>query len=209
MELSNEERLTRDTYNRHGHVWAKNRGDEKYYSKELAEFNRLLPKGRVLDIGSGSGRDARAISSLGYQYVGVDISSTLLEIARKRLPELKFLKQSLYNLSFPYKFDGFWAAAVLVHIPKPRMDEALSSIKNVIKPGAIGFINVKDIENGIEEEIEEYEIQKGTTLKRFYSYWNKNDFETLLKGHGFEVIEYSKRSVADRRLWHCFFVRLK
>jgi SAM-dependent methyltransferase len=205
-DLSEEEKTTKATYEKHGAVWARNRGNEDFYAEEVKTFQRLLPKGRILDLGSGAGRDAKVFTELGYDYTGIDISDTLLEIARQNVPQAKFLKQNLYNLDFIDKFDGLWAAAVLVHVPKVRINEALSSVKKILNPGAICFINVKA---GTGEEMEDYEIEPGTVLKRFYSFWDKAEFEKTLQQASFKILSYHYRNVADTQKWHCFFVKLK
>ena len=49
----------------------------------LAEATGLRPGWRVLDVASGAGRHARAFRALGARCVGVDLSATLLRIARE------------------------------------------------------------------------------------------------------------------------------
>ena len=79
-----------------------------------------------------AGRDIDNLIKHGYGYTGTDISEGMLNIVKKRYPKQEFYKQSVYDLSFPKKFDGFWAVAVLLHIPKSRIDEALQAIKAVM-----------------------------------------------------------------------------
>ncbi|HEX5448001.1 MAG TPA: class I SAM-dependent methyltransferase [Candidatus Saccharimonadales bacterium] len=204
--LTDDEELTKAAYDEHAEVWAAKYQDDKFYADEYQKFHGYLPSGKVIDIGAGSGRDAEALTKLGYGYVGVDISTSLLEIAQKRVPGAKFINQSVYDLSFSEKFDGFWCTATLLHIPQSRIKEALEAIKSVLKPGAVGFITIKD---GHDYEVEEFEIEPGTTLKRFYQYWSREDFERVLLQNGFEELEYKYRPVNPRQKWHYFFVKLK
>jgi ubiquinone/menaquinone biosynthesis C-methylase UbiE len=141
----------------------------------------------------------------GYDYIGTDISEGMLEIIRKKFPGQQFYKQSVYDLSFPDKeFDGFWACAVLLHIPKKRIDEALRGIKAVVKPGAIGFISLKIGEG----EGMRHDIVDGQELQRFYSYWSKDEFSKVLKKNNFELLDYTIRPYGDQRVWQCFFVKV-
>jgi SAM-dependent methyltransferase len=204
-QLLPEEEVTKQTYDKYAAVWAKKYGDSGFYEKEFIKFHQLLPAGRVIDIGSGSGRDAEALIGLGYDYTGTDISGELLKIARKRMPRYKFIEQSVYELDFPDKFDGFWCTATLLHIPRQRTDEALQKIKSILRPGAIGFITIKD---GKGEELEGFEIEPGAVLKRFYTYWSKEGFAKKLEDNGFKVLDYKYRPENNRQLWHCYFVRL-
>lgn len=49
----------------------------------LVELLGLEPGHRVLDVGCGPGRHALALARLGYEVVGVDISSTFVDLARR------------------------------------------------------------------------------------------------------------------------------
>ncbi len=205
MKLTDEEEITKKSYDKHGRAWARKYKDEEFYKKEYSKLKSLLPGGRVIDIGCGSGRDAKVLIGLGYDYVGVDISDTLLDICKQKLPKAEFLKSSVYDLSFSDKFDGFWCTAVLLHVPHARIDEAMVSIESVIRPGAVGFLTIKD---GAGEELEDFEIE-GENLTRFYAYWSRDDFEDVLKKHQFKIVDYNYRPVNSRQQWHCFFVQYK
>lgn len=62
------------------------------WGKKIKTFLGFLGGGKILKIGAGSGRDAEIFVKAGYQYTGVDTSSALLEIARKRIPGAVFLE---------------------------------------------------------------------------------------------------------------------
>ncbi len=173
-ELSPEEQITIENYDKFATTWAGERNTKNFWAQELQRFHELLPKGTILEIGSGHGRDAADLLELGYDYVGTDLSEGLLNIIRNRFPDQKFYQQSVYKLDFPQgpKFDGFWAAAILLHIPKSRMDEALQSIRRVVNSGAIGFISLKD---GQGEGVQDDEVG-GETMRRFFHIGAKRTF---------------------------------
>ncbi len=168
-------------------------------------FKKLLPSGNVLEIGAGTGRDAKELIALGYDYTGSDVSEELLNIARKEVPAAKFVAQSLYDLNFPKKFDGFWASAVLLHVPKKRIDEAFASIKSTLKPGAVGFISIKD---GEGEELQKRKMG-GIETDRFFCFWRKDNFDRTLEKHNFKIEYYDHRIVTKNTHWHCYIVRFK
>ena len=56
---------------------------EKNASSFLVENINLLPKGRVLDIAMGEGRNAVYLASLGFKVEGIDISEEAIKIAEK------------------------------------------------------------------------------------------------------------------------------
>lgn len=200
-----EEKITKKSYDNNAVAWAKARSTSTFFSKELKKFQELLPSGRILEIGAGSGRDAEELINMGYDYVGTDISESFIRMLKKKLPSAEFHHQSVYDLFLSGKFDGFWASAVLLHVPKKRTSEALQKIKSFMRPEGVGFISLKD---GEGEEVLENEIS-GKKFKRFFSFWNKEEFENVLKQNGFELVYYEFRPESKDTRWHLFFVRVR
>lgn len=201
-----EEQTTIETYDKVAEIWSSTHHQEDFWAVEMKRFNELLPTGRILDIGCGGSRDAFGLLALGFEYVGTDISVALLSIAKKDHPHQRFYKQSVYELSFPdsEKFDGFWCSAVLLHIPRKRMNEALARVRSVIKQDAIGFISLKD---GVGEKLEAETWINGEIHKRFFSYWSRDEFSQTLTKNGFGIIDYIYRPDSEKTRWHCFFVK--
>ncbi len=76
-------------------------------------LRRLLgvgPGQRVLDVGCGGGRYARALAHLGIRVTGVDLSEELLEVARENSPLLPgkpdYFRRDIRKLPFAQQFDG-------------------------------------------------------------------------------------------------------
>lgn len=204
MSLTKKEQLTIEAYEKAPKSWSDYFNSGGGWPNELKVFKKLLPKGRVLEIGAGSGRDAKELLKLGYDYVGTEISEKFIDLAKKNSPKAKFIKMSLYDLSFPYKFDGFWASAVLLHVPKNRIDEALSSLASNLKNNAVGFISVKDGEGEVLLQRE----MDGHKSNRFFALWSKDEFEKVLKRNGFTVLYYDYRIVTTDTNWHMFIVKI-
>ena len=146
-------------------------GAKTFWRKDLNTFHKLLPGGKILEIGVGGGREAAELIKFGYVYTGVEPSKGLLDEVKKEKLKGKFLNFSVYNLDFPDKnFDGFWTCATLIHMPKKRIKEVLENIKRVIKPGGIGFISLK---KGIGESFDK-------PGERFFAYYTKREFIEIL-----------------------------
>ncbi|MBU7600390.1 class I SAM-dependent methyltransferase [Streptomyces sp. P38-E01] len=59
----------------------------------------LVPPGsRVLDAGCGTGRVMIRLAELGYDCVGVDLDASMLAVARRRAPELPWVRADLATL---------------------------------------------------------------------------------------------------------------
>jgi len=203
MKLTPQEQQTIDAYDQNTIAWAGSRNTKVVWGNEKKKFYKYLPKGKIIEVGSGGGRDAKELIAHGYDYTGTDVSKELLEEAKKNNPEATFLLQSVYELDFPDEtFDGFWASAVLLHIPKDRIDEALSSIYRILKPGAIGFISLKKGEG--ERFVEGDHV--GIQYKRFFSFFELDEFSKMLKRNSFEILESYVFDHSNKK-WLAFFVK--
>lgn len=197
-KLTSKERKTKEYYDRTAGEWASEHLTHKFWGS-MDKFYELLPSGKVIEIGCGGGRDAKDYLIGKYDYVGTDVSEGLLAEARKRNPKSKFLNQSVYNLDFPENtFDGFWAAAVLLHIPKRRIDEALGKIHEVVKNKEVGFISLKQGEGEREDE-------KG----RWFAYYSKEEFDKILSDDGFEIVGFNLQPMTEKTIWLIYLVRVK
>lgn len=81
----------------------------------------LLCRGRVADMGMGSGAGSHALAALypGLEVIGVDVDEAMVELARQRfqLPNLKFVCGDLAAPIFePYSLDGIFDCSVLHHV---------------------------------------------------------------------------------------------
>lgn len=203
MKLTSQEQETLDAYNKNATAFATSRNKKGDWEQEKKKFNQYVPHGKILEVGCGGGRDAKDLLKMGYDYVGTDISEGLLKEAQKNNPTATFLKQSVYELDFPENtFDGFWACAVLLHMPKERMKEALHSIHTVLKDGGIGFISLKKGEG--QGFVEGDHV--GISYKRFFSFWEEDEFKSILEENGFEVVE-SYELEHSNKPWLVFFVK--
>jgi 2-polyprenyl-3-methyl-5-hydroxy-6-metoxy-1,4-benzoquinol methylase len=93
----------------------------------------------ILDIGCGNGMFAEFANTHGFNYVGIDIDKSSLEIARKRnLKNCTFIETTLEDFikSNPnQKFDIVSMFEVFEHIDNPI--ETLNKIENILNPNGL------------------------------------------------------------------------
>lgn len=187
-------------YDNEADSWSASHGgdDTDSWRKDgMIRFNEYLPSGRVLEIGSGVGKDAEALIKLGYDYTGTDASSGLLELARKRNPSATFIQRYAHEIGHSLgEFDGFWASAVLLHIPRDEIQDSLLAISSVLKKDGIGFITMKE---GEGERVDE-------KTGRLFTYYNEEEFTSVLESVGFSVLEVGRRDT-EKDNWLIFYVR--
>jgi len=60
-----------------------------------------IRSGIVVDLGCGSGLWARRLADAGYSVLGIDTSSSMIAMAKERVPEGRFRRQSLFSAELP------------------------------------------------------------------------------------------------------------
>ena len=162
-----------DTLNAYATIAAnRNRthADPDIWRAEAQKLKALMRPGRILDIGCGSGRDALLLESMDMEYTGVDLSPEMLAAAREMAPDADFRVMSLYSLRFAADtFAAFWAAAVWLHVPRERIQEALREAHRVTLEGGVGFIALKEGDG-------EHVAPDG----RGFTYWRADAFSAAL-----------------------------
>jgi len=97
---------------------------------------RSLPPGApVLDAGCGAGDFSAFIAGLGFQSVGVDLSTAVVAHARSRYPSLSFHAAALEQ-GLPFAdgtFAAVWCSEVLEHLFD--VHAALAELNRVLRPG--------------------------------------------------------------------------
>lgn len=158
--------------------------------KGIEQFSKLVREGKILDLGCGSGFQAKVLSEFGFEVTGIDFSDGMIKESRKRVPEAKFLVMDILKLKFPKAyFDGIYARASLLHIKKKDIGETLKKLNDILKKGGIIYIALK------EGEGERY-INHPQKDSRFFAFYIKEEMDNLLKKYGFKTLKvlYEKSS---------------
>jgi 2-polyprenyl-3-methyl-5-hydroxy-6-metoxy-1,4-benzoquinol methylase len=72
-----------------------------------------------LEVGCASGETSRLLSLEGARVVGIDVSRSAIQKARKRYPKIEFLSVELSSLPEERQFDLVLAFEVIEHVPSP------------------------------------------------------------------------------------------
>lgn len=118
------------------------RHDKRQFSHHIEEMTLFSGKnvqpGNFLDIGCGSGSSVRAAEELGWNAVGVDIDTKLVELGREKLG-VDLRNTPLLKSGFEENhFDFIRLRDVIEHLPDPY--ETLIEIQRILAPG--GFVLV-------------------------------------------------------------------
>lgn len=114
---------------------------DKFKNNELlTDFSSLIPThGNVLDVGCGAGVPvARFLVDAGFNVTGVDVSSSMIDLARSHVPTANFLKMDMRQLEFAAGcFDGICAFYSLFHVPREEHLQVLVGFNDLLRKGGI------------------------------------------------------------------------
>ena len=111
-------------------------------------LSRYLPAGgQALDIGAGSGRDARALAAHGLHVTAVEPSSGLRDIGQKRDPAIRWVDDRLpFLASFAKaadKYDVILCSAVLMLVAPSDLGPSFGTMARLLAPGGRLAVNVR------------------------------------------------------------------
>ena len=142
--ISNKQK-TIDSYNENANDFAKKFDALDARSEDIKYVFSLVskPHPSVLEIGCGNGRDAEEIIKKTINYIGIDISKNLLDIARTKVPCAKFYLEDIETFSFSHSIDIIFAFASLLHISKDSLRIILVKAYTALNEGGIMYISLK------------------------------------------------------------------
>ena len=102
----------------------------------------LCPGDRILDLGCGSGRDSKYFLERGYDVIAVDGSSEMCRVASEYLGIP--VQQKLFSqIEYREEFDGIWACASLLHVPKVQIRDVMEKVSRALKEQGVLYASFK------------------------------------------------------------------
>ncbi len=131
------------------------------FYKTFLEFVPL--RGRILDAGCGSGRDAKWFSNQGYEVEAFDSSLEMTRMASGLLGK-DVQHSSFETFAFDRPFDGVWASASLLHVGDGDLERALVRLRDAICRGGVLYASFKEGVATKEEDGRTFYLQSRETL---------------------------------------------
>jgi SAM-dependent methyltransferase len=128
---------------------------KRYESIPAADAHRavrhLIPAGpsRVLDIGSGTGRDAAWFASMGHRVVAVEPTDALRlpAMALHPSPQIEWLNDSLPELALVRRrgerFDLVMLTAVWMHLDAQQRQRAMPNLAALVREGGTVIMKIR------------------------------------------------------------------
>ena len=190
----------------------------KYIWQDLEYFKKFVDNGdKILDLGCGNGRLLKLLKDKDIDYIGIDSSKRLIEIARKswtsHARSIKFIVADVLDLPFQNNsFDKIFSIAVFHHIPSKKFRlEFLKQAKSVLKPNGLLILTAWNLQQkrflkyhlkyfllkligksklDFKDIFYPWKSQQGKVLaQRYIHCFTKNELKNLAKKAGFKIQE--------------------
>lgn len=93
---------------------------------------------RVIDVGCGTGATTEILRTHAVDAFGIDLSSKMIDEARRLNPDLRFQIGSMTHLDIPdTSVGGVCAWYSIIHIPDEHLDEVFDEFSRVLIPGGL------------------------------------------------------------------------
>jgi len=148
----------------------------KIYEEEIKTLKKLLPQGKGLEIGVGTGRFA---APLGIKK-GIEPSEAMGEIARKI--GIEVIKLKAEEMDFNEEFDFILMVTTICFV-----DDPLTAIKNsykALKKGGYLLIAFVDLNSPLGKFYEKN--KEKSKFYKFAKFFTKDDIINLMKEAGFK-----------------------
>ena len=133
---------TLDYYEKNGDLFAQDVDNVNFSQMQLRFISKLPKQAKILDLGCGSGRDALAFLNAGFDVEAIDGSKKMCEIAQSKTG-LSIRNIRFGQLDDQNKYDGVWACASLLHLPKNELPKVFSKIIEALKEEGIFYSSFK------------------------------------------------------------------
>jgi SAM-dependent methyltransferase len=152
----------------------------------ISRFSGALPPGaRVLEIGSGPGRDAVLLEKAGLRVRRTDVTPAFVEMMRAEGYAADLVDPLSDDLTDPgapeTPYDAVWASACLLHVGRDDLPTVLTRLAHATRPGGLLYASLK------EGDGESWSIHGHVSSPRHFTYWREEPLRAVLDQAGWSV----------------------
>lgn len=153
----------------------------------LDRFAAGLPAGaRVLEVGSGPGRDARALEAAGLSVRRTDITPAFVAMLRAEGHAADVVDPLSDDLADPERdqpYDAVWASASLLHVRREDFPVAVRRLAEVTAPGGTFHLALKEGDGA------RFSTHGHVGGPRHFTFWREDALREVLADAGWDVVE--------------------
>ena len=169
---------TLNYYNENAQSFASGTVSVEFTEMQDRFLEKLDPGAYILDFGCGAGRDTKYFLSQGYRVDAIDGSEQLCRIASDHTG-IKVRQILFQELEANEKYDGIWACASILHLPKKELKEVLKKMLTALKTDGWIYTSFK------------YGEYEGNRNGRYFTDFTIDTFTDFVQGiHNLRIEEH-------------------
>ena len=169
---------TLNYYNENAQSFASGTVSVEFTEMQDIFLEKLDPGAYILDFGCGAGRDTKYFLSQGYLVDAMDGSEQLCRIASDHTG-IKVRQMLFQELEVNEKYDGIWACASILHLPKKELKEVLKKMLTALKTDGWIYTSFK------------YGEYEGNRNGRYFTDFTIDTFTDFVQGiHNLRIEEH-------------------
>ena len=143
--------------------------------------------GAAVDLGCGTGALSGGLARKGYDVIGVDASTEMLEKAMKEHPDITFMQADALTFSLEEKARVIFSNAVFHWIDKEEQDALARNISEQLLPGGVLVTEFggKGCAESVHSALEECFTRRGLTYPRTFYFPTIGEYAAVLERNGF------------------------
>ncbi|TAL49161.1 class I SAM-dependent methyltransferase [Patescibacteria group bacterium] len=180
----------KSTYNKIAKDWREDHLGDTWWIEGTDKYLSFFKQGAsILDVGCGWGEKSKYMVKKGFDITGIDFSEEMIKLAKEQAPAGKFFVKDIRQpLELETLFDGVFAQAVLLHIPKNEIVGVLKNITAPLKSKGYFYAAVKEMRQGGKDEEIVKESDYGYDYKRFFSYFMLDELKKYIQEIRLKVV---------------------
>ncbi len=151
-------------------------------------------RGKILDLGCGSGFFSDYLQKKGFDVTGVDIDPENIKSAKKRNSKVRFILSDVTRLNLKKKYDTVLLFGVLEYLVNVNLTKFLSDIKNLLNKDGKILIQVPNA-NSLQRRIKTSLNHEPIEPLPHYDF-NDKRIKDIIRNAGYEIVRFT-----STKLW--------
>jgi SAM-dependent methyltransferase len=172
----------------------------KKYAESFDYFCRKLPAdASVLDLGCGPGLPVtKALIDKGFRVTAVDLSDTMIELAKKNVPNARYIRDSMTDIDFSREFDGVVSSYSMLCLNPKDFRKAAGKIAKSLKKGGLFLLVLNEPPPGRKPK-EEENIEEILGQRMYSRAYTEKEIREIFLALGMEIMQVERETVVSEQ----------
>ena len=138
-------------------------------------------KKKALDVGCGTGgRITTALLDAGFEVTGIDVSEAMLECARKRHPDSRFILGDICEWQLKERYDAIIAWDSIFHVPYAAQRRVVAKLCDALTEGGVILFTAGGVDGERTGQMHGQDF--------YYSSLAEEEYLRVMKGKGCKCV---------------------